>query len=185
MKKTKLFTGIFISTILLTVSNVFSQTKPKTETKKTNDVILTDAMSSMAKDKAVKGTSLEEYNYITKGYKVQLESGLDMKKGYMLSNLDFPNDMGSLDVKGADNITRNYELKALYRTGQKNPCALMLHYKNTSDKSEIYICIPNPDSDEELQKKYYSDMTNFALEAEKGLAYALSVNLMYQLWIKK
>jgi len=28
------------------------------------------------------GTTLEEYNYITKGYKVQIESGLDMKKGY-------------------------------------------------------------------------------------------------------
>lgn len=26
-------------------------------------------------------TTQEEYNYITKGYKIQLESGLDMKKG--------------------------------------------------------------------------------------------------------
>ena len=33
-------------------------------------------------------TTLEEYNYITKGYKVQTDSGLDMKKGYELSDID-------------------------------------------------------------------------------------------------
>ncbi len=27
-------------------------------------------------------TTLEEFNYLTKGYKIQIESGLDMKKGY-------------------------------------------------------------------------------------------------------
>ena len=32
-------------------------------------------------------TSEEEYNYLTKGYKVQIESGLDMKKGYALHNM--------------------------------------------------------------------------------------------------
>ncbi len=32
-------------------------------------------------------TSLEEYNYIVKGYKIQLENGLDMKKGYTLKDI--------------------------------------------------------------------------------------------------
>jgi len=32
-------------------------------------------------------TTQEEYNYITKGYKIQVESGLDMKKGYILTEL--------------------------------------------------------------------------------------------------
>ncbi|WP_421799825.1 hypothetical protein [Haliscomenobacter sp.] len=30
------------------------------------------------------GTTQEEYNYVTKGYKIQQESGLDMKKGYSI-----------------------------------------------------------------------------------------------------
>ena len=33
-------------------------------------------------------TTLEEYNYISKGYKIQLESGLDMKRGYLLEDID-------------------------------------------------------------------------------------------------
>lgn len=32
-------------------------------------------------------TTEEEYNYLTKGYKVQIESGLDMKKGYEFKDL--------------------------------------------------------------------------------------------------
>lgn len=33
------------------------------------------------------GTTLEEYNYMTKGYKIQISSGLDMKKGYVIENI--------------------------------------------------------------------------------------------------
>ena len=33
------------------------------------------------------GTTLEEYNYMTKGYKIQISSGLDMKKGYSVENI--------------------------------------------------------------------------------------------------
>ncbi len=33
-------------------------------------------------------TTLEEYNYVTKGYHVQLTSGLDMKKGYEFEDID-------------------------------------------------------------------------------------------------
>lgn len=32
-------------------------------------------------------TTEEEYNFVTIGFKVQLESGLDMKKGYALKDL--------------------------------------------------------------------------------------------------
>lgn len=32
-------------------------------------------------------TSVEEYNYMVKGYQIQLSSGLDMKKGYSVENL--------------------------------------------------------------------------------------------------
>ena len=32
-------------------------------------------------------TTMEEYNYMTKGYKIQVESGLDMKKGYFIEDM--------------------------------------------------------------------------------------------------
>ena len=51
-------------------------------------------------------TTEEEYNYITKGYKVQFESGLDMKKGYILK------DMGEWNLK-YDNISRGFAFKGL------------------------------------------------------------------------
>lgn len=33
-------------------------------------------------------TTEEEYNYMTKGYKTQIEQGLDMKKGYIIKEED-------------------------------------------------------------------------------------------------
>lgn len=34
------------------------------------------------------GTTLQEYNYMTKGYKIQLDSGLDEKKGYHVTDIE-------------------------------------------------------------------------------------------------
>ena len=31
-------------------------------------------------------TTLEEWNYMTKGYEIQINSGLDMKRGYYIDN---------------------------------------------------------------------------------------------------
>jgi hypothetical protein len=40
---------------------------------------------------AQQSTTLEEYNYMTKGYKVSIDSGLDIKKGYRVEDaMDIP-----------------------------------------------------------------------------------------------
>jgi len=90
-------------------------------------------------------TTQEEYNYITKGYKVQIESGLDMKKGYSLKDLG---DWGL--TFGAEK--RNVEFKGLYRTNETKPCAIMMIYKRTdiSNGATYYICIPHPKSEESI-----------------------------------
>jgi hypothetical protein len=49
-------------------------------------------------------SSSEKYDYVTKGYQVQIESGIDMKKGYEFENID----------KYSTN-ERAAELKVLYR----------------------------------------------------------------------
>lgn len=90
-------------------------------------------------------TTQEEYNYITKGYKVQIESGLDMKKGYSLK------DLGDWGLnKGTEK--RSCFFKALIREGQSKPCAIMMIYKRTdiSNGAEYYICIPSINSSDEI-----------------------------------
>lgn len=92
-------------------------------------------------------TTEEEYNFITKGYKIQVESGLDMKKGYELVDLG---------VKTAG--IRSVEAKALYRVkdAKKELSAYMLIYKNTDSKLVEYICVPHPKSEEVIALKYWS-----------------------------
>jgi hypothetical protein len=83
-------------------------------------------------------TTEEEYNYVSKGYKVQIESGLDMKKGYTLK------DMGEWNLKYSD-VTRGFAFKGLYRENDSIPCAVMAIYqKKRSGKPTLseYFCIP-------------------------------------------
>ncbi len=90
-------------------------------------------------------TTLEEYNYLTKGYKVQIESGLDMKKGYEIELYD-----------GADTGIRSVKLMILNRLkGQvKEKAAFLIIYTREGLPPE-YICVPNPYSDEEIMNKYW------------------------------
>ena len=91
-------------------------------------------------------TTMEEYNYVTKGYKVQIESGLDMKKGYEFKSID------TVSTKIA-----TAEMKILYRLkeNKKDIAAYLIIYKREARNIE-YICIPNPKSDDEIIKKFYS-----------------------------
>lgn len=95
-------------------------------------------------------TTLEEYNYITKGYKVQTDSGLDMKKGYELSDID----ENSTDERTA-------QLKVLNRVkaGKKEIAAYMIIYQLKGSEKE-YMCIPNPKSIEEVKTNYWNALYN-------------------------
>ena len=90
-------------------------------------------------------TTLEEYNYVTKGYKVQIESGLDMKKGYEFE-----------DVESQTTNERTAKLKVLYRTksGKKEIAAYMIVYYKTGNAKQ-YICIPHPSSEEDILHKFW------------------------------
>ena len=88
-------------------------------------------------------TTQEEYNYITKGYAVQIESGLDMKKGYTFV------DYGKWGLTHGDEH-RECIFKGLVRAGQVKPCAIMMIYRRTDVTNGVawYICIPSPESDD-------------------------------------
>ena len=93
-------------------------------------------------------TTLEEYNYVTKGYKVQIESGLDMKSGYRFEDID-----------KIQTEERTVELKSLIK-GKGTPKTIagyLLIYTREGSPVE-YICIPNPLSDSEVMQKYYDQL---------------------------
>jgi len=85
------------------------------------------------------GTTQEEYNYITKGYQVQIESGLDMKKGYSFV------DYGKWGNK-RDGICT---FKGLMRQGETKPCAIMMIH-TFNENNNRYYCIPSAKSSQEI-----------------------------------
>ena len=95
-------------------------------------------------------TSLEEYNYITKGYKVQMESGLDMKKGYELE-----------DIKSHTSGVRTASLKKLVKVnaGKKQTVAYMVVYQKEQNPKEYY-CIPSPKSEKDILDTYWTALYN-------------------------
>ena len=86
-------------------------------------------------------TTEEEYNYVTKGYRIQQESGLDDKRGYRWEDLT---------SHYTDNGIRTMKFKALYRIGESKPCAVLLIYKNLDTRDTEYFCIPTYDAPKEL-----------------------------------
>lgn len=96
-------------------------------------------------------TTQEEYNYLTKGYKIQFENGLDVKIGYSIS------DFGNWGLnRGSE--SRTCVFKGLIRKGQLKLCAILLIYKRNdiTDGLNLYICIPRPDAPSEIWKQTFN-----------------------------
>ncbi len=117
-------------------------------------------------------TTLEEYNYVTKGYKVQIESGLDMKKGYKFE------DIHTISIKysdgGTDRGSRDTEFKALYRDGQLKPAAILCIYTRTETGLKDYICIPQFTSSRELWDMTLSKISSIEAESGPALMWSLA-----------
>ena len=114
-------------------------------------------------------TTEEEYNYVSKGYKIQLESGLDMKKGYRFENVD----SWGLDY-GA--FQREASFKYLYRDGEDIPCATMMKLYRTDTDYEQYLCIPHYNSSEDIWKRTLQDFksaTEDWTKASHGYAWGM------------
>lgn len=93
-------------------------------------------------------TTLEEYNYLTKGYKIQKESGLDMKRGY---------SMRDVSKYSFSDSSREVNFKYLYRLNeQKAPCATLMIVTRKSTGFIRYYCIPHAESSEEIWDLAYS-----------------------------
>ena len=95
-------------------------------------------------------TTKDEYDYIVRGYKIQLENKLEMKKGYKFTDYDtWGIDYGK--------FKRKVTFKGLFREGEDKPCALLMILERTDRDFEEYLCVPHYDSQEDLWDKAYND----------------------------
>ncbi len=100
-------------------------------------------------------TTQEEYNYVTKGYKVLRESGLDMKQGYAMISIDtVSTSIASAELLGFYRIKDN----------KKEIAAYCIIYKRTNRATE-FICVPNPKSEKEIRQSYYTALWDGYSEA--------------------
>lgn len=109
-------------------------------------------------------TTEEEYNYVTKGYRVQAESGLDMKKGYDLKEI-FEETIGNY----------KFTVMSLIRVSKKEVAALLVKTVSANSGKIYYFCIPHGNQD--LFTKYYQDLSSWDYPITKAYCYLMTVKL--------
>lgn len=112
-------------------------------------------------------TTLEEYNYITKGYAIQISSGLDMKKGYEL-----------YDHESVVAGVRTVDIKVLKRTESSETAAFMLVYQKGSNPKE-YLCVPHPSSDPEVINKFWNSLYDGGDSNQNSRLQLITMSLTY------
>ena len=131
-------------------------------------------------------TTEEEYLYVTYGYDEQLDKGLDDKKDYAwkpLTDYKFTNNQGSLIWKKSK--VSKFEFEGLYRENENAPCAIVVIYKeqeNQKKKDGIFICLPHPNSSQEIIKKaelYFREKIDFKPDLLNYYSLALSKLAVY------
>jgi hypothetical protein len=97
---------------------------------------------------AQRATTEEEYNYMTKGYKTQVEQGLDMKKNYEV-----------VDAKSFHSKVGNYEFDFIYllRSDDKSFAGWIVKAVSTIWDNTYWYCIPVKNKD--LFNKSYSEIS--------------------------
>lgn len=110
-------------------------------------------------------TNMDEYNYLTKGYKIQLESGLDMKKGYTLKEYG---TWGTTYSK----FERNATFYGLFRDNETVSCAVLMILRRTNTDYLEYICIPHINSEKPVWDKAFNDWQASTEEWEAGTDYS-------------
>jgi hypothetical protein len=112
-------------------------------------------------------TTVDEYNYLTKGYKTQIESGLDMKVGYSLK------DLGEYSSK-----SRSCEFKALVKKANNKTVGTLAIFHAVSlvgTKKTYYFCIPTAGSDNSVMEMYTKSLTELSSEdANRDMAIFVS-----------
>jgi len=100
-------------------------------------------------------TSTTEYKYIKEGFKIQEESGLDMKDGYVFVKSHFENT-------NRGEYTREVNFRFLVRTNTGEIAGTQMVFKRTDTTYEDFLCIPSKNSDKEIWNLAKSDFRKAA-----------------------
>ncbi|CAN1538558.1 hypothetical protein MCETHM1_01661 [Flavobacteriaceae bacterium] len=90
-------------------------------------------------------TSIDEYNYMTKGYGVTISSGLDIKKGYQIKDLTTYNT-----------ASYTFDYKLLIREADNSLAGVILRATSKIWSNVYYLAIPV--DNQELLKPYYKQL---------------------------
>ena len=93
--------------------------------------VIREGAFKTGKERATRPTTMEEYNYLTKGLKTQLEQGLDMKKGYEFKHKNTYN-LGKFTV----------EVKDLVRQADNSLAGTSMIFHYSPGGGNIYVCVP-------------------------------------------
>ena len=100
-------------------------------------------------------TSMTEYNYLTKGYKLDLETGRDLKNGYKLVPLTkkFSQPVNS----GVLSTVREVSVFKFIDISKGKTIALLLIQKRIDTDHTSYICVPSTKSVDAVRNKASND----------------------------
>lgn len=104
-------------------------------------------------------TTTEEYNYLTQGYKIGLETGQDLKAGYELNHLP---------ETSVDKFKIRYSVFKETKSNHAKAILITLTKIKDSDNKVLYLCLPF--NNKELLAKFY----------DETLGLGLSMNTMFE-----
>ena len=117
-----------------------------------------------SQDQEPLATTEEEYNYMRRGFRVQTESGLDMKKGYSFEDSE-PITIGNY----------TFNLKILIREERNEIAGILVVTKSKVSGNTYYVAIPT--GNEDLMAKYYAVLDDFDSSLLTAYSYVLSAYL--------
>ena len=99
-------------------------------------------------------TTITEYNYLTKGYKLDLETGRDLKEGY---RLELIKQMGAAITYNNKSIIRDVKIYAFANVNLGKIAAVLVETKEKNSGGTTYYCIPSKFSSEDIIQRSISD----------------------------
>lgn len=106
-------------------------------------------------------TTVKEYNYLTKGLKIQLESGLDVIDGYSL-------------LRGENKKLGNYNFNAqyLYKKSENKIKAMSIIITSNVSGKTYYLCVPY--QNKQLLVEYWNSINVFDETMSRTFVYFMS-----------
>ncbi|MCP4051719.1 MAG: hypothetical protein GY739_01430 [Mesoflavibacter sp.] len=131
-------------------------------------------------------TSMEEYNYLTKGYLLDKQTGRDLKSGYRMDATIPPFSQNIND--GKNTITRKLRILKFVRTEDEKVVALLVIENREDTGYEGYICVPSILSSSEVKnlasKDFFSRAENKSSETVSAYHYYwLSLQILGKAYI--